>query len=59
MIVGFHPVAGNPIRMGFFSGWRTLNDLSARLGERIQKCYKAATERFLQALASQVTKPVP
>ena len=150
MKVGFHPVADNPFRMGYVSGWRSISDLTDRLGDlehavgegrvvpaewvppstgrimmpgslareillldlhkivllrarrsvrsvawdkvtlihlfdgavtfevteepplvvagykhpedilrTIQECYKAATERILQALATQVTRPTP
>src|SRR5262245_23954105 len=33
MVVGFHPVFDNPIRMGYLQGWRCFDDLIQRLGD--------------------------
>ena len=33
MIVGFHPVADNPVRMGYVPEWRSVGDLTDRLGD--------------------------
>ncbi|MEQ2006102.1 MAG: hypothetical protein ABMA26_04830 [Limisphaerales bacterium] len=31
--MGFHPVFDNPIRMGYFPGWKTASDLVDRMGD--------------------------
>ncbi len=33
MIVGFHPVADNPVRMAYVPEWRNVDDLTDRLGD--------------------------
>ena len=33
MIVGFHPVADNPVRMGHLPGWTSVGELIERLGD--------------------------